>query len=667
MSLQTAAQTQTVAKPPITAVVGGILQRACACGQHTGNGGECEECKKKRQGMLQRSATNSSHVSEVPPIVHEVLHSSGQPLEIESRTFMERGFGQDFSDVRVHTDEKAAKSARAVNALAYTVGRDLVFGSGQFAPQSNAGRKLLAHELAHTVQQQGSSHTIQPKLMVDRADSPYEAEADRAAQSLLKGEQFPHISSAPARINRQVAESSSRESREACRARFDPTDLTRITLPTADAPGGRYTISGVERVSNNERRVRISTGQRYLVTRTPWTRTEEVSASRVSARPGIDREDVWLDIEYCRGSTEGTIRVAANVPQQAIQLVLRTISSGGDVADAWRQASITPSVSGTLRVGQWQVDLSARTTVSSSGSDTGAGGEVSVSADTQQGRVTGGVSGESQDVGGNPFGGVQGSVFIRWEPGAHRPSPRCTRERTRSGFTYECREERDVAPQARSGTQSVTTTDERLYNIFFLYATPDFDVPRNRQTWLALANDLRAGSGFQVTRIEGWASPEGPMHPVPGFMGNPELSRRRAGVVRTHIESACRSQDCFAPGLQVEGLGERLNPTDESGSPLEPEASGRQLEEHVVRSFPTDPRESSVRSRALMEQLRRTPSLHARAELIYPQLRRAIVTLRRSSTRVDPCSYTVPGHTEQAYLPSCPEVIRQAAFPDSAS
>src|SRR5262249_9034178 len=107
-------------------------------------------------GMLQRSvkqpSTFNSPLSQVPPIVHEVLRSPGEPLDTETREFFEPRFGHDFGQVRVHTDGKAAESARAVAALAYTTGRDIVFGSGQYAPHRAAGKRLLTHELAHVVQ-----------------------------------------------------------------------------------------------------------------------------------------------------------------------------------------------------------------------------------------------------------------------------------------------------------------------------------------------------------------------------------------------------------------------------------------------------------------------------------------------------------------------------------
>jgi hypothetical protein len=104
---------------------------------------------------LQTKRVESDHTGEVavPPIVHEVIHSSGQPLDSTTRDFMEPRFGRDFGGVRLHTGAKAAQSARAVDALAYTVGQAVVFGSDQYKPNTQTGRRLLAHELTHTLQQ----------------------------------------------------------------------------------------------------------------------------------------------------------------------------------------------------------------------------------------------------------------------------------------------------------------------------------------------------------------------------------------------------------------------------------------------------------------------------------------------------------------------------------
>jgi Domain of unknown function (DUF4157) len=104
----------------------------------------------------------SQAVEVMPPIVNSALSSGGQLLDAGTRTFMESRFGHDFSDVRVYTDKQAVESAEALNAQAYTVGKDVVFGEGQYEPGTIEGQRLLAHELAHVVQQpdRSASHLL---------------------------------------------------------------------------------------------------------------------------------------------------------------------------------------------------------------------------------------------------------------------------------------------------------------------------------------------------------------------------------------------------------------------------------------------------------------------------------------------------------------------------
>jgi hypothetical protein len=205
-------QNQKISAATLTTAPSGILQRKCACGTHTTAGDKCEECKNK-QGILQRKSFDNSEHEEVPPIVQEVLNSPGQPLDASTRAFFESRFAHNFSrvpvsstshqlshssltigapkdvyeqeanriadsimlkeksetlsanekqggkfdlgQVRVHTDGRAAESAHAVNALAYTLGNNIVFGEGQFAPETHWGRRLIAHELTHVAQQSG--------------------------------------------------------------------------------------------------------------------------------------------------------------------------------------------------------------------------------------------------------------------------------------------------------------------------------------------------------------------------------------------------------------------------------------------------------------------------------------------------------------------------------
>lgn len=130
------------------------LQRKCAC---RGEGEEeCPECRANRLAV-QREAIGGDGGSEAPPIVEEVLSTPGQPLAESARKTLEPGFGHDFSQVRIHDDSKAGESASAVNALAYTVGNHIAFGAGQYAPGTQAGNRLLAHELTHTIQQTGGN------------------------------------------------------------------------------------------------------------------------------------------------------------------------------------------------------------------------------------------------------------------------------------------------------------------------------------------------------------------------------------------------------------------------------------------------------------------------------------------------------------------------------
>ncbi len=145
--------------------------RACACG------GGCPKCQTVRPGWApERVQTKRAQASDmgrnvVPPIVHQVLAASGQPLDAGTRTFMEPRFGADFSQVQVHTGREAAESARKIGARAYTMGSHIVFGDGEYAPASHAGCAVLTHELAHVVQQGGgrTASVLQRREVDDRS------------------------------------------------------------------------------------------------------------------------------------------------------------------------------------------------------------------------------------------------------------------------------------------------------------------------------------------------------------------------------------------------------------------------------------------------------------------------------------------------------------------
>ncbi len=129
-----------------------------------------------------KSAESGGTHAGIPPMVHEVVRGSGQPLDPATRGFMESRFGYDFSQVRIHSDKRAAESARAVGANAYASGRNLVFGAGMYEPASERGRRLLAHELAHVVQQRAGFAGG-----IAAADGPGERAAEEASRSVAAG------------------------------------------------------------------------------------------------------------------------------------------------------------------------------------------------------------------------------------------------------------------------------------------------------------------------------------------------------------------------------------------------------------------------------------------------------------------------------------------------
>ncbi len=129
---------------------------------------KCAHCEEEQK--MQRKEMNSSETTADAGLESYVgdLNSGGQALSLEARSFYEPRFGYDFSNVKIHTDTVAAKSAQSINALAYTSGNNIVFNSGQYAPNTESGKRLLGHELTHVVQQQ--TQTIQPYRKTPKQD-----------------------------------------------------------------------------------------------------------------------------------------------------------------------------------------------------------------------------------------------------------------------------------------------------------------------------------------------------------------------------------------------------------------------------------------------------------------------------------------------------------------
>jgi hypothetical protein len=228
-------------------------QRAGACGGGYPTGPTEQPGQEHERVQTKGLGSSDAGLAAAPPIVHEALDSPGQPLDPATRAFMEPRFGHDFSSVRVHTGQVASQSAAAVAAQAYTVGSDIVFGTGHYAPASRDGQRLLAHELAHVQQQSG------PAPMLLRQPTPDKRKPDVDTPPLAPPSAYPEWKPADAVVELRWLEGkdweitlSGRTSLESARAmlwpKWMPSTVTMIFNAAVTDPieRGSFTISGLE-------------------------------------------------------------------------------------------------------------------------------------------------------------------------------------------------------------------------------------------------------------------------------------------------------------------------------------------------------------------------------------------------------------------------------------
>ncbi len=168
---------------------------------------------------LQRAAGNASVNSflaeEERSPVHDVVGSGGgQPLDRDTRAEMETTLGHDFGDVRIHTGGKASESAKSVQAQAYTVGNDIVFGGDHYAPGTSTGKRMLAHELTHVVQQRSGPVDGTPApggVSISDPSDRFEQAAERSADRVMAGTTAGDTASAGASVQREEEEGMAAE------------------------------------------------------------------------------------------------------------------------------------------------------------------------------------------------------------------------------------------------------------------------------------------------------------------------------------------------------------------------------------------------------------------------------------------------------------------------
>lgn len=158
---------------PIVSKEIGWIHRKCTAYDMEKEGEEMKQLKISRKPSSKSSPQTSDYIATE---INNIRYSGGASLDTNTREFMEARFGHDFSSVRLHTDERAARSADSVNALAYAVGNHVVFGQGQYQPNTIEGRKILAHELTHTIQHE--TYDAGPTPLIQRQNASADERAN---------------------------------------------------------------------------------------------------------------------------------------------------------------------------------------------------------------------------------------------------------------------------------------------------------------------------------------------------------------------------------------------------------------------------------------------------------------------------------------------------------
>jgi hypothetical protein len=486
-----------LAAPTIQSATGSrpVLQRQCACGTHTpSGGGECESCARKR---LQRKAIGNDGDFEAPPIVQAVLRGAGRPLDAQARAALEPRFGRDFSAVRVHTDAHAGESARAVGALAYTVGRQIVFGAGQYRPGSRAGQRLLAHELTHTIQQSAFGTAVSPKLAVGASRGAAEAEADRVADLVTAGLAAPSVRAAPQPLLQRQA---------------DPGAESEPDFNSPQQRGGRPRAAFVDAGRRGDDQVRVAV-TRYLCDCVGRSVTRTRVSTRIQPGPGVT-------LEICRGRVTG--RITGDVVPSSFSTGRATVRGEVIVAPVAGGTGVRVGVEGEARntgtepqVGS-RIDLRLRPP---SGPQLGLGGEIFRGTESGQidTAVTAGVEVNVPGLGPVRIGGGVtnpqddrrgGQLTVGGNLPGQQVQDQICRE-CRCPAVYECLE--DILPRDYEETVTYDVEDlGRLRYYYSLDTNQDTRDPVLRAESTRMIDEVarRVAAGARIVSVTGYASPE---------------------------------------------------------------------------------------------------------------------------------------------------------------
>ena len=536
-----------------------------------------------------------------PQLVHDVIASPGRPLDAATQVWMGSRFGSDFSRVRVHDDGRAAESARAVGALAYAVGSHVVFDAHQYAPGTPSGRRLLAHELAHTLQDPGSG-SLHASLAIGRPDDACEMAADRAADAAMRGERVSVSPGGSGLMRRQM--------RGCAATAGEGPDVRKVHCP--DGSDYRVTMTAVD--------------------------GPNVPGFHGSVTPGASLKEIWLDVELCKGGTQVNIRPSVDLPP-ALGSVVANLVTG---ADALKGVAINPGLKVTFVQGSsFTVTLSPSVKLDDKGV-AGAGGSVKVQ--TPDVTVTGGVNCDPR---------TKSCMFTIDIGGGARTRDVDCHKKGKQKLVFAC--EKITHVPAVPEVPGLKQQDVQTRYVFFRHARhevrKDFRLPTDIQA----LNE----QGYRVTSIKGYTSPEGPRgsEHAPQFEGNVVLANERAQAAHDWLADPKVCSGCDLSQAVQSGESE-LPP--EQGKQL-PEPKGPQMEHGAVDEFlgkqgtpdPLAPADPAERTR-----FERQPFGRQR-EQAFELMRRAAIVLKRTRV-VRERQPGVPARDEPSSVECSPEVLEAA-------
>jgi hypothetical protein len=533
--------------------------------------------------------------------VHEVLGSAGRPLEPTTRAWMEPRFGRDFSRVRVHTDGKAAESARAVGALAYAVGHHLVFDHQQYAPGTSAGRHLLAHELTHTLQDPGASG-MHASLAMGRPDDATEVAADRAADAVMRGAPVAVMPGGGGMMRRQMHD---------------------CTGGPGDGP--------------DTRNVHCPDGSDFRVQMTAED-GPPVPGFHGSATPGVSPKEIWLDIELCKGGTQVNIRPSIDIPQALASTVANLVAG----SDALKGVAINPTLKFTLVQSQsFTLTVGPSVKVDEKGV-AGIGGSVTVQ--TNDVTVKGGANCDPR---------AKSCMFTIDVSGGKSSKDVDCRKKGKQKLVFHC--EKITHIPGVPEVPELKRTDTQTRHVFFRHAKHDVRKDFRLPTDIQALNE----QGYRVTSIKGFTSPEGPRgkEHAPQFEGNVELANERAQAAHDWLDDPKVCAGCDLSLARQSGESE-LPP--EQGK-QEPEPQGPPMEHGAVDEFlgktgspdPLAPGDPAGR-----EKFEKMP-FNKQRESAYELMRRAAIVLERTRT-VSERQPAIAAKDEPATV-ECSEAVLAAA------